>query len=102
MNSWGSELAEQAFAEALERSLGERIRNDEQFTMRAWGSMANVAWKHAVHGEYGLTFRAAGAVLAAIGGSGSYIDWYMSSADGVVDPEFRDAMALEGWAPSTD
>lgn len=102
MSSWGSELAEQAFAEAIERALGERIRGDEQFTARAWGSMANVTWKHPIHGEDGLTFRGAGMVLADIRGSGSYMDWYMSSADGVVDPEFKDAMALEGWLPSKD
>lgn len=102
MSGWEEGLAKQAFAEALERALGERIRKDDHFTMRAWGSMANVTWVHPVHGEHGMSFREAGSVLAAIHRSGTYMDWYMSSAAGVVDPEFRVAMAGEGWKPAND
>lgn len=101
MSGWEEERAEQAFVEGLERALGERIRGDDQFTMRAWGSLANVTWSHPTHGELGLSFRTAGDVLADIYGSGDYMEWYMSSPAGVVDQEFREAMAPEGWTPTT-
>lgn len=97
MSDWQEGRAEEAFIEALNRTLGERIRRDDPFAARAWGSVANVTWSHPVHGELGLSFRAMGKILSDIRGSGSYMDWYLSSPAGVVDQEFREAMAVEDW-----
>jgi hypothetical protein len=100
VSGWEDEGAEQAFEEALERRLGERIRKDDEFTKRAYGSMTNVTWVHPLHGEHGMSFREAGRILASIHRSGGYVDWYCSSPEGVVDREFKEAMADEMWKPA--
>jgi len=88
-----------AFELSLDLLLGERIRSSQDFSAATWGSLSNVAWRHPDHGEISYSFRAAGDLVAAIRREGDYMDWYCSSASGVVCPAMKEAMAQHGWMP---
>lgn len=71
---------------------------DKDFCALLWSALANVVWKNPKHGQdIGYSFRAAGDLIAAIRGEGTYTDWYCSGPAGVVSSEIAEALAPLGW-----
>jgi hypothetical protein len=83
------------FVAALNRACGEQIRNGSG--AEVWSALANVDWKHENGDTAGYSFRAAGDLIAAIKGSGDYMDWYCSGPYATVADWIEEAMAKEGW-----
>lgn len=86
-----------AFEQACEAALGEAVRQDDDVAVKLWCALSNIQWHHAEHGEVGYTFRAAGDLVAALRGSGHYMDWYCSGNEGVVDELVGAALGKHGW-----
>jgi hypothetical protein len=85
------------FEQAINRQLGDAIRADEKVGVLLWSALANVRWNHPEYGEIGYSWRAAGDLVAAVRGEGTYMDWYMSGTDAQVAPVIQDALGREGW-----
>lgn len=62
------------FQATINRVLGDRIRADDQLACAMWCALANVDWKHKDGDTAGYSFRAAGDLVAAIRGSGYYMN----------------------------
>jgi hypothetical protein len=88
-----------AFEMAVERTLGSRLRVDNELCCALWCSLANVDWKHINGDTASYSFRAAGDLVAAVIGTGDYMDWYCCGTEGEVDSEIREILATEGWTP---
>lgn len=98
--SGGRSLHERdAFEQAVNRALGARMRESEEMCRQMWSALANQDWRHTNGDTAGYSFRAAGDLIAAVRGSGDYMDWYCSGPEGVVSAEIEEAMAVEGWRP---
>lgn len=82
----------------VERVLGDRIRSDTDVAEAMWSAVTNVEWRH-VGGDTALySARAAGDMIAAIRGTGNYLDFYCCGLPiDVVSSEFAEAMAAIGW-----
>ncbi|PIW26880.1 MAG: hypothetical protein COW30_12940 [Rhodospirillales bacterium CG15_BIG_FIL_POST_REV_8_21_14_020_66_15] len=94
---------EDAFEMAVVRAMGDRIRANDEAAAAMWSALANVDWRHPETGDNAsYTFRAAGDMIAAIRGQGTYMDWYCCGPSGTVSDEIAAAMALEGWVFSVD
>lgn len=88
-----------AFEAAVIRALGPKIRSDDETARAMWSALANVEWQHANGDTAGYSFRAAGDLVAAIRGSGDYLDWYCESAIATIRGDIADALRAEGWTP---
>ena len=89
--------AEDRFEATVNRVLGDRIRADDAFAAAMWAALANVDWTADNGDTASYSFRAAGDLVAAIRGSGDYMEWYSSAPEGVVSEEIAEAMRAEGW-----
>ena len=88
------------FENAVERQLGEAMREDPNLCKEVWCATSNVTWRNAEEGHTAsYSFRAAGDLVAAILGRGDYMDWYCSGHDGEVSERVAEAMLDEGWEP---
>lgn len=87
------------FEVAVNKALGDRIRQDEAVASDMWCALANQKWKHEEKGIVLYSFRAAGDLVAAIRGKGDYLDWYCCGSYPVVTQELRYALKQEGWEP---
>lgn len=96
----GKELdLEDEFEVAVNKVLGDRIRGSDEMAAQMWGALANVHWFHEAEGHFAhYTFRSAGDLIAAIRGSGNYMDWYSSAPHGEVSQKIAGALAREGWS----
>lgn len=88
---------EDAFEMTIARLFGEKMREDNLLCRDIWSALANVDWAHENGDTAGYSFRAAGDLIAAIRGSGDYIDWYCQSPSGIVAGYIEEVMAAEGW-----
>jgi hypothetical protein len=93
------------FEQAIERSLGDRIRNSDQDAIAFWCAMANIQWSHIDHEVWdGWSFRSAGMLIERMRGDDDsgftrmdYMKWYCCGRDGVVSPWIAEALKREGW-----
>ena len=86
-----------AFEMAVNRALGAAMRDDDDLCRDMWSALANVDWVHEDGNTASYSFRAAGDLIAAIVGTGNYMDWYCSGPAEVVSGQIADALATEGW-----
>ena len=85
------------FEQLLSQLFAERLRRDKAFGVELWSALTNLSWSHPTHGQVGYSFRAAGDLVAALLGSGHYLDWYCSGEPAVVSEEIAQAMKIYGW-----
>lgn len=90
---------EDKFETSVDRAFGQLMRNEDEACVEVWSALANLGWVHKDGDTAAYSFRAAGDLVAAIKGSGMYMDWYCSGPEGVVSQRFAEAMKGEGWAP---
>ena len=82
----------------LKATFGDRLFANNELCASLWSALANVVWTNREKGQsVGYSFRAAGDLIAAIRGEGTYLDHYCSGPSGVVDSEIAEALAPLGW-----
>jgi hypothetical protein len=87
----------------LERDLGlsPRIRGlvrSELFAALLYGSLCNTTWRHAETGTlWRCSWRQAGGIVAELRCEGSYLDWYCSMGEGLVDDQVLGEIEALGW-----
>lgn len=89
--------ADDLFEAAIIRSLGDKIRSSDEAARALWSALSNVDWSHKNGDIASYSFRAAGDMIAAIRGTGNYMDWYSCGPYATVSDEIADAMHAEGW-----
>lgn len=89
--------AEDLFEAAVNRCLGDKIRADDEIAKKMWAALANQDWQHTDGHTAGYSFRAAGDLVAAVRGSGDYMDWYCSHPYPYAGDDIVSALATEGW-----
>jgi hypothetical protein len=87
------------FEMAINRALGDAMREDTGLCKEVWSALANQDWLHENGDNASYSFRAAGDLIAAILGEGNYMDWYCSGPYETVSDRIEDAMRREGWKP---
>lgn len=88
---------EDRFESTVERLFGPLIRASNDAASEMWSALANVDWRHTDGDEAGYSFRAAGDLVAAVRGSGEYMDWYCSGPYAVVADWIEEGLSSEGW-----
>jgi len=89
---------EDKFEVAVNRALGDQIRADDEMATAMWSALANVDWYHPETGNTAsYSFRAAGDLIAAIRGSGHYMDWYCSGPYAQVSDHIARSLKKQGW-----
>ena len=87
-----------AFEMAVNRALGDRIRDDMGLACDMWSALANVEWFHKDGDRAGYSFRAAGDLVAAIFGQDTdYMTFYCSGPYATISTEIAEALEKEGW-----
>lgn len=79
------------------------MRDDVSLCIDLWSSLANCGWENPDGHTASYSFRAAGDLIAAIVGSGDYLDWYCcADTYGVPVERVAEALAREGWVPDAE
>ena len=72
---------------------------DETFAKNLYASLCNVQWVKTAE-LYGASFRHVAALVAHLRNRGeTYLDFYMSGAEGHIFPEIREKLQSLGWSP---
>ena len=75
-----------------------KMRASKDYCKRFYAAMCNTdLYKIGSTGEYGYSWRSAGALVADILGEGDYLNWYCSGNEGFVDDEIADDLNQIGW-----
>ncbi len=85
------------FEEDLQTVFGEKMKVSETLCSEVWSALANIVWKNTDGGEFSVSFRSAGGLIANIIQEGSYMDWYCSGEYAVVSEEVSAGMLTLGW-----
>ncbi len=85
------------FEEDLESVFGEKIKTSDEFCKSLWSALANIDWINEDGTEFGCTFRYAGAIIADIRETGSYMDWYCRGEYATVSDEIANELKKLGW-----
>lgn len=88
------------FERAAAAAFGGLVRASTSFGEDLWRALSNVYWRHDDHAAVGYTFRAAGDLVAALKGEGTYMDWYWAGNPGRVSTQIKETLAAAGWTPS--
>jgi hypothetical protein len=87
-----------AFEAMLARTLGERMKSNNDLCKDVWAALANVTWYHPESKqEYSCSFRYAGGLIADLRGEGDYMDWYCCAPNASITDEIRRTFKKEGW-----
>ena len=90
--------AQRAFESALALALGPWVHQDRANAQALWSALANIVWTGPEGQRAAFTFREAGHIVAALWGTGSYLDWYCNGPPAVVRDVIAAAMLREGWS----
>lgn len=72
---------------------------DETFAKNLYASLCNVQWEKLPH-LYGASFRHIASLIAKLRNRGeTYLDFYMSGAEGHIFPDIKEKLHSLGWAP---
>jgi hypothetical protein len=75
-----------------------KMRASKDYCKRFYAAMCNTdVYKVGAEGEYGMSWRSAGGLIADILGEGDYLNWYCSGNEGYVDDEIADDLNAIGW-----
>ena len=85
------------FEKAIELLFSDKIKNDDEFCKELWSALANVEWINDDSSIFSVGFRYAGALIADIRGSGSYMDWYCSGEYAKVSEHIEAELNKLGW-----
>ena len=85
------------FEHTLDELFNRGLAEDQKLAEELWAALANIEWRK---GEQRIlySFRAAGDVVAALLGEGTYLDWYCCATPAVVSRRVADALLSRGWA----
>lgn len=89
---------ERDFEKDWEAALGDKIKADHDFAVKAYSALCNVNWEHEDGSRFSCTWRSAGGIIAEIYDGGDYLDFYCSGGEGNVDGEIEEAMDRLGWS----
>ena len=86
----------------LERDLAasHRIRalaRSPVFATLLYGALCDTVWRHATGAVWLCGWRHAGGIVATLRGEGSYVDWYCSGGEGLVDEQVMTELNALGW-----
>ena len=75
-----------------------KMRASKDYCKRFYAAMCNTdVYKVGAEGEYGMSWRSAGGLIADILGEGDYLNWYCSGNEGFVDDEVAYDLNTIGW-----
>lgn len=80
------------------QNIKSKMRASKSYCKKFYAAMCNTdLYKVGSTGEYGYSWRSAGALIADILGEGDYLNWYCSGNEGFVDDEIADDLNAIGW-----
>ena len=88
------------FERAVAAAFGGLVHASRSFGEELWAALTDIYWIHADHHGVGYSHQAAGDLVAALKGSGTFMDWHRSANPGRVSKQVESALAAAGWTPS--
>lgn len=80
------------------QTIKNKMRASKSYCKKFYAAMCNTnVYKVGAEGEWGVSWRSAGGLVADILGEGDYLNWYCSGNEGYVDDEIADDLNEIGW-----
>lgn len=80
------------------QTIKNKMRASKLYCKKFYAAMCNTnVYKVGAEGEWGVSWRSAGGLVADILGEGDYLNWYCSGNEGFVDDEIADDLNEIGW-----
>lgn len=80
------------------QTIKNKMRASKSYCKKFYAAMCNTnVYKVGAEGEWGMSWRSAGGLVADILGEGDYLDWYCSGNEGFVDDEIADDLNEISW-----